>query len=374
MFSVGHGLQRRENNFDLIRLLAALTVLVSHSYPLTGVRWEPFAHLFTYDTGGGFAVAVFFVLSGLLVTRSAMEHDPATYLVARVLRIVPALAVVTLVEYLVVGPLFTTLPIGAYLKQGLSHLWNPSLFWMNLSLPGVFVDLANPMVNGSLWTLPIEAACYLWLLLLVGLGIMTRGGVLILTAIVLLLLMTAHHTGLSFDNQGGILQAGVPLFSGLKCLSFFLVGSCFYVLRDRIPLSWALVVVALIILKVSANGVMAPLAYHLCVPYLAVFFGLCGLPAVRLRKTIGEMSYGVYIYAFPVQQMVVSSFGPEIGPLRLMLLSMPPVLLLAWLSWHWVEKPALRLKAIRSDEKPALPMERTSDAGPARDPIANTAA
>src|SRR5262245_53522115 len=90
--TLGEVFDPKNNNFDIIRLFAALLVLISHCYPLTGVATDPFAHYFgEYDTGGGWGVAIFFVISGFLVTRSVMERSTWVYLRSRVLRIVPAL-------------------------------------------------------------------------------------------------------------------------------------------------------------------------------------------------------------------------------------------------------------------------------------------
>ncbi|MFC7556650.1 acyltransferase family protein [Pseudoroseomonas wenyumeiae] len=113
--SLEEAMTSKENNFDAIRLAAALLVLFSHSYPLTGSGADPIAtNLGGYDTGGGIAVSMFFVLSGFLVYRSAERHDAGVYLRSRVLRIVPGLAVCLILSAFVLGPVFTNLSATQY--------------------------------------------------------------------------------------------------------------------------------------------------------------------------------------------------------------------------------------------------------------------
>ena len=152
--AIGDRFDPQHNNFDVIRVLAAATVIISHSFPLLGKPYEPFArYLGNYDTGGGLAVAVFFVISGFLICRSCLERPIQAYLVARCLRIVPALAVLVLLGMFLVGPVFTTLPLDEYFAAAgtYEHLLNISIFFQHTGLPGVF--WGGP-VNGTIWTLP----------------------------------------------------------------------------------------------------------------------------------------------------------------------------------------------------------------------------
>ena len=163
--SIADRFQPTHNNFDLLRLLAAISVLVSHSFSLTHSPDEPYyKYLGGYDTGGGIAVSVFFVISGFLVTRSLQSRSVENYLLARVLRILPALALVTLFETFVVGPIFFHGTLRQYFASGaLDHLLNMFVFFMRLTIPGVFTDLPHPGMNGSLWSIPAECTFYLLL-------------------------------------------------------------------------------------------------------------------------------------------------------------------------------------------------------------------
>jgi peptidoglycan/LPS O-acetylase OafA/YrhL len=339
-------LQNKENGFDLLRLLAAILVIASHSYPLSGRTDEIFAQYFTYDTGGGFAVAAFFVISGLLITRSALENDGWDFLLARVLRLMPALLFVGVLQYLVIGPIFTVTPLSTYFKVEIYHpLRTATLFWNNFHLSGVFTKNIVTSVNGSLWTLPYEFVFYLWIFFATGLGILTKRSSMAITLLVVGFAVFLHSSsGLSFENQGGVLFKLSPFYSGIKSLSFFMMGSMLYFLRARIPLTAPLALSALILMMIAAGGQMAGVTYYLCFPYLIVYAGLKALPPLNLRHSIGDLSYGVYIVGFPMQQMIFELSGQSIRPTFLTLLAVPLSLGFAWISWRYVEAPALRIR------------------------------
>jgi len=229
-------LRAHDNNFDALRLLFAVVVLFSHSYALLGKPDELFAMLLGYDTGGGFAVAGFFVISGFLVARSALSSGLRRYAAGRVLRIVPALAVVSILCVLVVGPLTTQLSLVEYFSRPATwnYLNNALIFPLRFVLPGVFAGNPLQAVNGSLWTLPIETAMYIGLPLLVAAGLLSRVGiVLMLAAVSAGLYLGTAYWGLSWDNPGPSPIHNVPLFNLLKFGFFFVAGALLYVHRGR---------------------------------------------------------------------------------------------------------------------------------------------
>ncbi|MEO6928213.1 MAG: acyltransferase family protein, partial [Casimicrobiaceae bacterium] len=154
------------NNFDLLRLFAALLVFWFHALAFTG-RPPPF--LFSWVTPGPLGVYIFFLISGYLVSRSWDADPHATrFLMRRALRIFPALVVLVLLTALLLGPALTTLPLRDYFRNVSfrQYFYNIALL-MNYGLPGVFADARMPYaVNGSLWSLPVEFTLYLTLLLL----------------------------------------------------------------------------------------------------------------------------------------------------------------------------------------------------------------
>ena len=347
-------LRAHDNNFDALRLSFAVLVLFSHSYALLGRPDEFFVRLLGYDDGGGFAVAGFFVISGFLVGRSALSSDLRRYAAGRVLRIVPALAVVSILSVLVLGPLTTQLSLVEYFSRSAtwSYLNNALIFPLRFVLPEVFAG--NPMqaVNGSLWTLPIETAMYIGLPPLVAAGLLSRAGIAVMFAAVSagLYLGTASW-GLSWDNPGPSPIYNVPLFHLLKLGFFFVAGGFLCVHRGRVPLSPVLAAVVLILWAVLHHTLAGLLAWYLGLPYLVFFVAF---QEGRLRAFFakhGDLSYGVYLYAFPVQQSVVYALGAQLGIASLTLASLVPTLVLAYCSWHLVERPALTWKARWSGPK-----------------------
>lgn len=150
----------RENNFDFLRFFAAALVLFAHSYPLVGRREdEPLTLLTGYEKGGSIAVGVFFVMSGYLIASSWLaSSSPKSFLIKRALRIFPALIVAVLLSAFVIGPLVTQFDLGRYLAaDGTWTYLQNILLVTRYELPGVFTGNLYPdVVNGSLWTLPLE--------------------------------------------------------------------------------------------------------------------------------------------------------------------------------------------------------------------------
>lgn len=315
------------NSFDWLRLLAAGMVIVHHLYPLSGRAPAAF---FATDYGA-LGVGVFFVISGYLVCgslrRSATIGD---YLRKRLLRIEPGLIVSLLVTALIFGAFATALPLKDYFASPQVWLYvarNALLYPVDYALPGVFT--ANPfpaVVNGSLWTLRLEFSCYLALAGLAAFKLLRPRAVAALTILAGAALIALH---LIWPPQAGWLRlADVAVLNGY----LFLAGAGLS-LRGR-PLPWW--------------------TLALGVPLLATPLWALGLPAVVLAvarapapKLGADLSYGLYIYAFPLQQILAAQ-----GALTLwasLALTAP----FAAASWFLVEKPALRFKPGAGSTAPA---------------------
>lgn len=341
MITVGDHSRNRSNNFDAIRLFAAVLVIVSHSYPISG-RSE--IHLLGYDTVGGFAVAVFFIVSGFLVSKSVEQRTTLDYLAARALRIVPGLIALTLFEVLVVGVAFTTNPIFEFLRDRstLSHVLDPLIYWNRPSLPGVFSSLPISAVNGSLWTIPLEVTCYLILPVIAALGLLKRPWPLfVVAAVALTLIVETTVYKLSWGNQGGAIASNVPLFSFTRNALFFVIGSAYWVYRDRIALDPGLAICAVVMFVVSSEYELQQVVAYAALPYLVLFVALYRPVSIPALKNLGDCSYGTYLYAFPIQQSLVSLLGTG-HPTRITLLAVPIAIAIGVLSWRFVEEPALR--------------------------------
>lgn len=333
-FAVG-----RDNNFNLMRFLAASAVVVSHSVAITkGVdAFSPLRHIAGMDLGN-IAVDVFFVTSGFLVTGSLLKRTLAEYVGARIARVYPGYVLAILFCVLVVGAYCTTLPFYEYLTHSQTRLFvfkNLSLLGgTSFNLPGVFESLPiRGVVNGSLWTLPWEARLYV---------------VLLLFAIVSSIFSRVHSRALeSLIFLFGIAVVAAQLANqelhlfprdGLRVASMFFAGAMLYVGRRSVPLyprSLALCVLGLLLAIFDQR--LFHVVYTLVFPY--VVLALAYLPGGRIRafNHCGDYSYGIYIYSFPIQQSLVLTLGP-LEPVAMLAFSFPLTLALAVPSWHLVEK------------------------------------
>jgi peptidoglycan/LPS O-acetylase OafA/YrhL len=337
-------LDQRDNNFDALRLFAAGLVLWSHCYPLAG-QPEPLADI-TGTTGGEIGVIMFFAMSGFLIARSWSEDpSPGRYALKRALRLLPALAVAVAFTTFVVGPLFTTLPLDDYLTDPETWFYfvrASLLVTISGHLPGVFADNVYPnAVNGSLWTLPVEACCYVMVAVLGLLGIVRRSGLLLAGAMLCLLAVTplSPLTSAIGDTAAG---GNVPIV--FELVGTFLLGSLFYALRARLRLSWLVLAALALLWVLTWDSGWIELTTVLLFSYGTLVLAFRAPAGLRRVAAPGDVSYGVYVYAFPVQQSLWALWGSGLRPGVMFVIAAPVTYLLALLSWRLIEHPALRLK------------------------------
>ncbi len=354
--SIGTRLERHGGvgpGFDLLRIILASGVVVWHCFPLTTgnarlIDATPLWFLVNIF------VPMFFVVSGFLVTASAHRVTLGHYLMNRVARIVPALLCVVALSALVVGPLVTTRSPAAYFADPLVARYFGNVAGLVAdALPGVFESLPVPgVVNGSLWTVRFEYACYIGLGGLILLGLARRWWPYALAYLLLLLLAVWLAAARAAGAEAG---ATLPIGEGIlpqamKVLPYFLLGGLLYVLRARIPFDGRLALAAALAIPAvgllgSAAWLKVPLFWLLLAPvlaYLTIWLGLVRLPKFEVLGG-GDFSYGIYFYHFPILQLLVLWTGVRDWWL-LALMAAVPVLLVAAASWHFVEKPALALR------------------------------
>lgn len=334
----------QENNFGSMRLAAASLVVFGHSYGLLAQHVPSWFGVHV----NAFAVRVFFVVSGYLVCES-WNRDPSLrrYLLRRSLRILPGLAVAVALSASVLGPLLTERSLDGYFgdPQFAQYFWNIALapcFY----LPGVF--LHNPLhgvVNGSVWTLPAEFAMYL-LLPLCGTAASPLCRRLLLPAALIGLGLAGYFFALRpAEMQPAVWGTSVPQF--LRWVPYFLAGAAVRVWRlERfLNLHAAMMALALTACASDSAGLREALLL-LLTPYVVLAFCLAPPPPSLLERFSRDtdISYGVYLYSFPVQQALIAWLGPRFHPLGLAAVALPLSWLCGFASWHIVEKRALRLK------------------------------
>jgi peptidoglycan/LPS O-acetylase OafA/YrhL len=354
--------RRRRNNFDLLRLVAATCVVFAHSFDLLKLP-EPFPHLAGLGWGT-IGVLIFFSISGFLVAGS-WDRDPKLipFAVKRALRLMPGLIVALLLSALVLGPLVTDLPLHLYARDPATkaYVLNNMLLQSDWLLPGVFVHNVYPVaVNGSLWTLPLEVKAYFILALAGLIGTVThwRWVMLVVAALAILAAIDTVRSALPGGNHfvAGLadIQMQPTEISAAKLGSFtiyavlfgsFAIGAALYSLRRWVAARWDLAGLAVLAWLVTVIiGGSAPLTgAMIVVPYLVLCLAYRTNDTVRLPGRFGDYSYGVYIYAFPIQQTISYLILPASGWL-MFLLAMPITFVAGVLSWHFVEHPALDLK------------------------------
>ncbi len=330
----------RLNLFDVLRLLAAMLVIYSHSFPLLGLGEsgaDLASRVWPFTDAGAIGVYIFFTISGYLNAKSVAKNRPAIFYLNRCLRIFPGLLVALLFTVLVIGFTCTRLPAGDYLSSAQTWLYvlNTGLLLPgHSSLPGVFNDnLYKDAVNGSLWTLRIEFALYLLLPLVVNLP-----GKKWVFALLLAASFLAVHLVVAYAPAGTIHfpQIGFVDAVAANACCFFAGAFMAYAQWDKASLPR--LVGLLIVILATAHTAYGLISFFLLFPPLVI---QAGLIETRVRMLKHDFSYGLYIYAFPVQQAIDHFLAASLAPVWMSMLALALTLGLAALSWFWVEKPVL---------------------------------
>lgn len=335
--------KHRANNFDCTRLLAAAAVIYGHAHPLAATQDLGFFG----NAVQAFAVKVFFVISGYLIFASWLsDPNPFRYLARRSLRIFPALITICLLTVLVLGPLTTVLALSDYFTTPLTwQYFRNILLYPIYNLPGVFESNSYPAaVNGSLWSLPVEFAMYL-ILPLVAWRLKGKWlKVSLLLTTLALCMLSLWWLRIAPTNIYPTIY-GTNIRSALDVMPYFMIGACFQAFRGQFNLNPTIALFAIgLLLFLQPNGITAEIALMTIGSYSVLAFATTEAPCLREAGRFGDMSYGLYLYGFPVQQLLYHLSENRLSIWGNALLSLPICLTLAWISWHLVEKRALSFK------------------------------
>lgn len=343
--------QGRDNNFDLLRFIAATMVVFSHSYLVTAnFAREPLARLVGFLDLGALGVKIFFAISGFLIMKSLYRQPTlAAFVYARALRIFPGLLVTALFCGFVIGPVCTTLPLKSYFTDsGLyDFLWRlPTVHNFNNALPGTFKSNPYPVsINSPIWTLAAELLLYLLVLIWgVVLLIWHKRFGLLLKATPVLIVVALFFAGIYY----------APWYMGYVYSwgSLFVMGALCHIFSKRIVITPLILVGLLIIsgLLFHYRSTIFQGSFNVLLVYGIFLFAYHPRLQVKSFHKLGDLSYGLYIYTFPIQQLIVAKI-PTIGVAANFFMAYIPALGLAALSWYYIEKPALKLKS-----RPAVKM------------------
>jgi peptidoglycan/LPS O-acetylase OafA/YrhL len=366
--TLGAQMASRRNGLGFIRLVLALTVLVAHAWTI-GFAWPGLGALGVGTSGQANSLAIygFFIISGFLITASGMKSGPATFAWRRFLRIFPGFWMCLIVTAFVLAPLASWREgrgLGAVWQATpgpVSYVWtnwftSMDQFGIGSLLTGLPYGRASggSVFDGSLWSLKYELTCYLVIGVLAVTGVLSRQrrvvvgltAVFYATIVVGFVLTVSTMPRPVFPGAVG----PFPLVGSFNVnqsvyLGFvFLLGALLRLYQDRIPMSGVLAALSAVVVVVSLwwEGfvVVGVPAYGYLLFYVAV-----AMP--RRLQQVGrkrDYSYGVFLYAFPVEQMVTLFGGARWGLIAFIAISTAISLALAALSWHLVERPAMSLK------------------------------
>jgi peptidoglycan/LPS O-acetylase OafA/YrhL len=339
--TVSEAIKRPYDNFTALRLALALAVVVSHAFSVgTGRHTDEPLYALTGYTLGEHGVNGFFAVSGFLVAMSWDRRGGVVpFALARILRVFPGLIVAVLVTALVLGGLMTTVAKGNYFAD--SRVWQ--MIWVTITtfksatvLPGVFEGNPLRWPISTVWTLRYELLCYLGLLAYGAFGGFRRPVIVLAGAMLAALALVA--LGLKGDIPKGQETA-------LRLPLVFAAGSLIYLYRDRVPLNLGMAAAVIAVLPLAALVLPAlykPLLFT-GTAYLMLFIAMAPGLSHPSFEPPGDISYGVYLYGWPIQQALQALF-PGVSGWTMLLPALIVTCAVAAASWLLVEKPALQLK------------------------------
>ena len=338
-------IEREANNFDLLRILFAWFVIVSHSYVLNGMgESDPLGQVTSnYLILSFIGVKGFFVISGYLILQSLTRSKSILdYLTKRILRIFPGLIVVLLLTIAVVYFIYppSTLPYLFNPDIYKYFLGNLLLFTPHFYIPGVFDHLPSKAINGSLWTIEFEFLFYLVLLLLFPIKKNTK-----MLRWALLGIMTLFTIGnVCYPTTLLSIKKPIPLDLVFDLGIYFITGSYLACLDWK---NWAqsksIFIGSLVLFAIMIFFKIDRAWLFTCLPFIILYIGQQPSKfATWIHQKLGDPSYGIYLYAFPIQQLIVYYCKPS--TFELFLYASIGAFAFGILSWKLVEKKALTLK------------------------------
>jgi peptidoglycan/LPS O-acetylase OafA/YrhL len=348
------------NNFNLIRLMMALGVLYDHSFAIfeSSSYRDVAGYFLHFHHSGSLSVSVFFMISGLLLTQSFFKTSSQfKFILKRLLRLFPALIVCVWFTVFIAGALGTELKLTQYFssKDTYRYFYNILLSneYIQFSIPGSFnANKCAGVINGSLWTLPFEFTCYIFLFFILfmisfasdiknSLIFKITAGILGLFFLVYILngrILLERVVGLAtgFNPDYRIANNPLPLFL------FFFTGCFLYFIKTRIKRS-RLTLMLIFITYTGTFMVYEGTIINWIAEYVLIVYGvimLAGARSIRKLNSKIDPSYGVYLYAWPIQQ-IAAFYLPAISAYSSMLITIPASLLLGTISYVYVEKPMM---------------------------------
>lgn len=327
------GTKHYANNFDFLRFISAAFIIISHCFALRlGYQYvsvdSPLLYL------GYLGLFTLFVISGYLISMSwERTESNARYFWKRSLRLFPGFIASIIFVLFVIGPMVTSLSISDYFSALFSTEGILSVpFYNDGSVVGIFTTNPVTYVNAVLWTIPVEFIMYVLVALVGAAGLLRKDWVHLsmIAAIVLIWMMW-------FDD---------PSLSKVRFVLYFLIGAFLYQKRELIRFDWR---IALVLIAILAIGIQwratAPFVALFTIPYLVLYAAY--LPKTEWLHNFGrhgDISYGMFIYSYPIIQAIIYFTGNSLSLVELTIASFVFTIPVAYLSWRFIESRALALK------------------------------
>lgn len=352
-------LRKENNNLDIFRVVAAIMVIYGHAYallPIEGQR-DIVGKLLVFDYSGSLAVKIFFFLSGLVVTNSLLEKkNVRQFLVSRFFRIWPALAVVLAVWAFILGPIVSNSSLREYFSNSAvyEYFLRGLLMDIRYDLPGVFQGNTFKSVNGSLWSIPFEVYAYIVLIAMFLFGVFrSRHLSVVLFLVILIDPVIGNKLLFTWLPQNPEVTLLAPCFA---------MGALSALFKEKVEIHLSGLVGVWVLYYLFQLS-----SYNFYFFYLAVFYSVVFLSSrkflVRFKPAI-DVSYGLYLWGWPVQQVMIKYFS-EYGIVFNQISSVVISALLGYVSWHLIESRFIRVgshvgrrmssKVIRASQSPDMP-------------------
>lgn len=328
----------RNNNICVMKFIAAILVIISHAYPLIygAEAVDPLCKSLKGGiTFGGVAVSVFFFLGGFLNCKSTVKSGSLEeYLRKRIIRIVPPLFFVSFILAFVMGAAVTSLSLSEYYSSKDTYLYLlNSIMILRHELPGVFTSSPyNSTVNGVLWTMPVEFICYIGCYILYKLGLLNEKKISI-TAIPIMLIYVVMTIVVG--------RISPLLASAIRPMMLFLIGMFCYIFKERIYIHRA---TALICLFVSLISCYFGVFDYIGIYFFAYFLLYAAFGTNRKLSAFGnraEISYEIYLVAFPIQQLLSIYIGYRISVAAHIILVIVCSIIVGFIVWYICERPLI---------------------------------
>jgi peptidoglycan/LPS O-acetylase OafA/YrhL len=334
-----------KNNFDFLRLIFALFVVIAHSYPLSGnlisIQW-----IYQITNGqielSNIGLNGFFIISGYLIFQS-LERSKTffSYLWKRVLRLFPALFVVLFLTIILAPSVYESTVPYMQNKDVFTYLpRNLILYDLQYHIIGVFDHNPYPSaINGSLWTICYEFSMYL----LLGLLFFIKNNKVRFVLVLLAFLFMFFCYNFLMEKYGAIYRFGMQILPFFNLGTFFVAGALLGIVKvEIIKYKEGFLLLVFLVILVALYFNFYDATKHILLTLFVVLFGLVALYPISKINVIGDLSYGIYIYSFPIQQTLMYYF--KLNTSALILFSVLIAMLFGYLSWHLIEKRMLVFK------------------------------